>query len=57
MRIQIEPVDLKGDVVLGVRNTGSEVLIGIGVLGGAETTEPPYSLYSTGSAMGPYRLL
>ena len=36
MRLEIKPVDLEGDVVVGVRDTGSEVLIGIGVLGGAE---------------------
>src|ERR1700722_4469563 len=35
-RLQIKPVDLEGDVEVGVRDTGSEVLIGVGILGGAE---------------------
>lgn len=56
-RGQIDLVDLQGDVVFGVCDTSTEVLVGEGVLGGAETIEPSYTLYSTGSAVGPYRLL
>jgi hypothetical protein len=37
---QIDLVDLQGDVVFGVRDTGTKVFVSEGVLGGAESDRP-----------------
>jgi hypothetical protein len=50
-------VDLHGNVVLGVRDTGTQVLFGEEGPVGGETIDPSWILYSDGSATGPYRLL
>ena len=50
-------VNLDDDLVLGVRDTSAQVLLGEGDLVGAETIDASSSLYSDGSATGPYRLL
>src|SRR5260370_3758637 len=52
-RRQIDPVDLHGDVVFGVRDTSTEVLVGEGVLGGAENDRTLVHLVLNRQRRGP----
>ena len=55
-RFLIDLVDLHGDLVVGVRNTGAQVLVKDGSHV-PKTIDSPSILYATGSAVSPYRLV
>ena len=56
-RFGIGLISLERDLVLGVRDTSTQVLLGEGGPVGAEDDRSFMDLYSDGSATGPYRLL
>lgn len=56
-RFHIELVHLYRDLILGLRDTGTQVLVKQDGFHVPKTIDPSWILYVTGSATGPYRLL
>ena len=56
-RFHIDLVCFHGDLVVGLRDTGAQVLVKEDGFHVPNTTEPSSIRYVTGSAVGPYRLV
>ncbi len=56
-RFRIDLVHFDEDLVLGLRDASTQVLVEEGGSQVPKTTDSPSVLYATGSAVGPYRLV